>query len=251
MRFLKKLFYTDVKQNDKGTTSESSTIDDDLSDLNFDTAEDLLGESPDVPLAEDDLGLLDEVTQADFSDLDVLPDGGEIDIDEILRSAGIDVDLERDSGQYTMEKVWELLDKGVTEASLPAIIEVASQSVDDVVQNALQKGAACDRFESDFRQRHQELTKSLTVEMNSLEQETDAEIQRLRAEMEAKIQELEDQKVLKLEELKQREQQALAGYNKTIEILDTYEEKCAAVIKALKRAAQEGEVAAGSEDATA
>jgi len=77
------------------------------------------------------------------------------------------------------------------------------------------------------RQQHQELTKSLTEE----------------------IKELEEQKVLKLEELKQREQQAVADYDKTTEILDAYEEKCAEVVKALKRATNEEYVAADSEAA--
>jgi len=255
MRLLKKLFFTETKKDDKKTTTTPSTFDDGLSDLNVDTAEDLLAETPEPPLAEspdmpseeDDLDFLDEV---DFPESDALPAGGEIDIGEILRSAGIDVDVERESGQHTMEKTWELLDKGVPEESLPAIIEVAGQSVDDVVQNALQKGAACDKFESDFRQRHQELIKGLTEEMSSVELETDEEIQKFKAEMEARIKELDEQRVAKLEELRQGKQQATADYDKTIEILDAYEEKCTTVAKALKRVTHKEDVAAPSEAAT-
>jgi len=262
MSFLKKLFYTEVKEEDKKQMSEhprlitadASPYDEDLSDLNLETTEDLLAAkdllagSPDVPLEEDDLGFLDDVAQMDFSDLDASPAGGKIDIDEILRTAGIDVDLERDARQYTMETIWELLERGVTKESLPAIIEVAGQNADDVVQNALQKGAACDKFESDFRQRHQELTKGLSEEISSVELETEEEIQRLKAEMEAKIRELEEQKLAKSEELRQRKQQAIADYDTTIDILDAYEEKCAAVVKALKRAGH-GEDVAASESA--
>lgn len=246
MRFLKKLLYTEVKDEKTDKLEEDISLDefpasDEFPDLDLDGAKDLLAEDSDIPLEKNDLGFLDDVTQTDFTEVEPVFLEGEIDIKEVLRASDIDLELEEASGQYTMEKIWELLNENVPKESLPAVIKVSGQSVADVVQNALQKGAACDQFEQEFRQRHQNLLQSITEEMSAVEQETDDEIQRLKEEIDLKIKELEEKRTTTLEELRQQKQQGIANYDKAIEVLDDYENQCAEVVRALKQVT-EGEV---------
>ena len=78
-------------------------------------------------------------------------DENRIDIDKVLTASGIDRNWELDSGEYSAEKVMQLIEEGVPKESLPPVIKVSGKNVEDIVQDALQKQGICEEFEENYK----------------------------------------------------------------------------------------------------
>ena len=198
---------------------------------NFETSE-----GPDEIINQEDLSSVDSaVSQILFG----LPAGefdddeSRIDIDKILTAGGIDRNWELDSSEYSVEKVMQLIEEGVPKESLPPVIKVSGKSVEDIVQDALQKGAICEEFEESYQQEHHTQVQQTEDDMKQIEQETNQEIDQLKAEMDMRIQDLEENRQNSLNELRARKQALIHKFNQDISILNDYEAKCAEVVKFL------------------
>ena len=244
MKFLKKFFYTTVEteaDQKEGKVSDEEEPNPFLIDFPEEDKE-RLADARSVKLSRDDLNFVNDVaTQTNFTSSHGLEDTDEeIDLNEILAGGGLDPAAQEASGEFTMEKVWALIQEGVPKASLPAVIKVSGKTVEAIVQDALRKGTICDQFEEKYRQEHQARLQNITEEMNATEQDTDAEIQRIKEETELKIRELEERRRNVLEELRTRKQETVAKFDRDIALLDNYEAQCAEVVKALKGTASPG-----------
>ena len=258
MGFIKKLFYktvetTELEQNeDQGADKEPNPF---LVDFPEDTDESQNESNPfleelneknksvetpegaDKIISQEDLSSVDSTISEVLFDLPAgeFDDENRINIDKVLMAGGIDRNWELDSGEYSVEKVMQLIEEGVPKESLPPVIKVSGKSVEDVIQDALQKGAICEEFEKNYQQEHHAQVQQTKDDMKQIEQETDQEIDQLKAEMEMRIQDLEENRQNGLNELRARKQALVHKFNQDIAILDDYEAKCAKVAEFLRQ----------------
>ena len=200
---------------------------------NFETPE-----GPGEIINQEDLSSVDSAVSQILFDLpagEFDDDASRIDIDKILTAGGIDRNWELDSGEYSVEKVMQLIEEGVPKESLPPVIKVSGKSVEDVIQDALQKGAICEEFEKNYQQEHHAQVQQTKDDMKQIEQEANQEIDQLKAEMEMRIQDLEENRQNGLNELRARKQALVHKFNQDIAILDDYEAKCAKVAEFLRQ----------------
>ena len=169
-------------------------------------------EGADKIISQEDLSSVDSTISEVLFDLpagEFDDDENRINIDKVLMAGGIDRNWELDSGEYSVEKVMQLIEEGVPKESLPPVIKVSGKSVEDIIQDALQKGAICEEFEKNYQQEHHAQVQQTKDDMKQIEQEANQEIDQLKAEMEMRIQDLEENRQNSLNELRARKQ---SGY---------------------------------------
>lgn len=275
MSFIKRLFYKTVetvaleKNADQNADKESNTF---LADFPEDTSErqnesdSLLQGSTEIMHVDEPNPFLEELSEAsksssslegtnelisanDLSSVDSIvseisfdlpvgefdDDENRIDIDKVLTASGIDRNWELDSGEYSAEKVMQLIEEGVPKESLPPVIKVSGKSVEDIVQDALRKQGICEEFEENYEQEHHIQLEQTEADIKQVELETNQEIDQLKAEMEMRIQDLEENRQNSLNELCAKKQALIHKFNQDIAVLDNYESKCAEVVEFLRQ----------------
>jgi len=236
---------TDESQNESNPFLQDSTetmhVDEPnpfLEELNEKSKSVEIPEGADKIISQEDLSSVDSIVSEVLFDLpagEFDDDENRINIDKVLMAGGIDRNWELDSGEYSVEKVMQLIEEGVPKESLPPVIKVSGKSVEDVIQDALQKGAICEEFEENYQQEHHAQVQQTEDDMKQIEQETNQEIDQLKAEMEMRIQDLEENRQNGLNELRVRKQALVHKFNQDIAILDDYEAKCAKVAEFLRQ----------------
>ena len=178
MGFIKRLFYKTVEtvaleKNAQNADKESNTF---LADFPEDTSErqnesdSLLQGSTEIMHVDEPNPFLEELSEAsksssslegtnelisanDLSSVDSIvseisfdlpvgefdDDENRIDIDKVLTASGIDRNWELDSGEYSAEKVMQLIEEGVPKESLPPVIKVKGKTHQEIKQDALRK----------------------------------------------------------------------------------------------------------------
>ena len=162
-------------------------------------------------------------------------DENRIDIDKVLTAGGIDRNWQLDSGEYSAEKVMQLIEEGVPKESLPPVIKVSGKNVEDIVQDALQKQGICEEFEENYKQEHHIQLEQTEADIEQVELETNQEIDQLKTEMEMRVQDLEENRQNSLNELCAKKQALIHKFNQDIVVLDNYESKCAEVVEFLRQ----------------
>ena len=242
---------TDESQNESNSLLQDSTdLQDSTEIMHIDEPNPFLEElseknkSPsslkgtDKLISENDLSSVDGIVSEISFDLpkgEFDDDENRIDIDKVLMAGGIDRNWELDSGEYSVEKVMQLIEEGVPKESLPPVIKVSGKSVEDIIQDALQKGGICEEFEENYEQGHYIQLEQTEGDIKQVELETNQEIDQLKAEVGMRIQDLEENRQNSLNELRAKKQALIHKFNQDIAILDNYESKCAEVVEFLRR----------------
>ena len=242
---------TDESQNESNSLLQDSTdLQDSTEIMHIDEPNPFLEElseknkSPsslkgtDKLISENDLSSVDGIVSEISFDLpkgEFDDDENRIDIDKVLTAGGIDRNWELDSGEYSVEKVMQLIEEGVPKENLPPVIKVSGKSVEDIIQDALQKGGICEEFEENYEQGHYIQLEQTEGDIKQVELETNQEIDQLKAEVGMRIQDLEENRQNSLNELRAKKQALIHKFNQDIAILDNYESKCAEVVEFLRR----------------